>query len=133
MKMVFLDTVGILALFDEDDQWHAAAVAAYERIRVTGAWRVTTPFILWECGNTASRRPYRRDVCELRLKLRQRGRLLDVTQADEESAWQAYQAGAVGDAGIVDHVSFEVMRRLGIIQAFSNDKHFTAAGFEVLF
>ena len=27
MSLVFLDTVGIIALLDEDDQWHAAAVA----------------------------------------------------------------------------------------------------------
>src|SRR5947208_1091901 len=99
--MVFLDTVGIIALFDEDDQWHAAADAAYQRLRATGARRVTTPHILWECGNAAARRPYRHDVAELRFKLRQRGRLLDVTPADEESAWQAFQAGTAGDAGIV--------------------------------
>ena len=35
--------------------------------------------------------------------------------------------------GIVDHVSFVVMRRLGLTQAFTNDAHFRAAGFEVLF
>jgi len=29
MNVVFLDTVGLLALWDEDDQWHAAAEAAF--------------------------------------------------------------------------------------------------------
>ena len=38
-----------------------------------------------------------------------------------------------GQAGIVDHVSFAVMRRLGITQAFTNDRHFQTAGFETLF
>ena len=37
------------------------------------------------------------------------------------------------DAGIVDHVSFVVMRRLGISDAFTNDRHFKAAGFNTLF
>ena len=133
MSLVFLDTVGIIALLDEDDQWHAAAVAAYDQMRATGARTVTTPHVLWESGNSAARRPYRGDVAELRLKLRQRKRCLEVTAADEEIAWADYQAGSAGDAGIVDHISFVVMRRLGIRQVFTHDKHFTAAGFEVLF
>jgi predicted nucleic acid-binding protein len=33
----------------------------------------------------------------------------------------------------VDHVSFAVMRRLGISKAFTNDRHFKAAGFEPMF
>jgi len=33
----------------------------------------------------------------------------------------------------VHHVSFAVMRRLGIIDAFTNDRHFRAAGFNTLF
>ena len=44
----------------------------------------------------------------------------------------AYRRGAAGDAGIVDCVSFGVMRRMGIRQVFTNDKHFAAAGFDVL-
>jgi len=38
-----------------------------------------------------------------------------------------------GDAGIVDCVSFTVMRRLGLTEAFTNDRHFQAAGFTTLF
>ena len=65
--------------------------------------------------------------------MRQCGRLLEVTPEDEECAWQSYHADSVGGAGIVDHISFEAMRRLGITQSFTNDKHFATAGFEVLF
>jgi predicted nucleic acid-binding protein len=38
-----------------------------------------------------------------------------------------------GQAGIVDHISFLVMHRLGITDAFTNDGHFRAAGFVTLF
>src|SRR5260370_1456366 len=38
-----------------------------------------------------------------------------------------------GGAGIVDQISFVVMRRLSIARAFTNDEHFRAAGFETLF
>ena len=50
-----------------------------------------------------------------------------------EEAWAAYDRGEAGQAGIVNHVSFQVMRRLGISEAFTNDKHYQAAGFTVLF
>ncbi|MCC7425244.1 MAG: type II toxin-antitoxin system VapC family toxin [Planctomycetaceae bacterium] len=133
MNAVFLDTVGIIALLDEDDQWHAAAAEAYERVRRSGALTVSTPHVLLECGNAASRRPYRADVAELRLKLLQLKRLVDVTPVEEESAWTAYRQPQAGSAGIVDLISFAVMRRLGITEAFTNDRHFQAAGFVTLF
>jgi predicted nucleic acid-binding protein len=41
--------------------------------------------------------------------------------------------GSAGEAGIVDHLSFAIMRRLGITDAFTNDRHFAAAGFNILF
>jgi uncharacterized protein len=131
--MVFLDTVGIIALFDADDQWHQAAASAYQRLRASGARRVTTAHVLWECGNAASRRPYRADVADLRLKMQKGGRLLEVTPHVEEAAWNNYRVDSAGGAGIVDHISFEVMRHFGITQAFTNDRHFAAAGFTVLF
>jgi uncharacterized protein len=61
------------------------------------------------------------------------GSLIVPTPDDQRAAWAAYQRGDAGQAGIVDHVSFAVMPRLGSIQAFTNDAHFRAAGFETLF
>jgi predicted nucleic acid-binding protein len=59
--------------------------------------------------------------------------LVEPAASDLEVAWTAYARGEAGSAGIVDHVSFVVMRRLGIIDAFTNDRHFRAAGFDTLF
>jgi predicted nucleic acid-binding protein len=44
-----------------------------------------------------------------------------------------YRDGEIGDADIVDHVSFVVVRGLDLTYAFTNDHHFRAAGFETLF
>ena len=65
--------------------------------------------------------------------LNRRGGLIVPTDDDWELAWAAYGRGEAGDAGIVDHVSFVIMRRLGITDAFTNDRHFQAAGFHSLF
>jgi hypothetical protein len=133
MNTVFLDTVGLIAVWDEADQWHAAAEAAFAQIMAERRPFVTTTFILLECGNYAARRPYRQEVSVLRQKLEVRNELVVPTEQDWQVAWQAYERGDAAQAGIVDHVSFQVMRRLGITEAFTNDKHFQAAGFTVLF
>ncbi len=130
---VFLGTVGLLAVWDKSDQWHEAAEAASLRMAAAHADVVTTTFVLLECGNAAARRAYRAAVGRLRQHLEQGGWLIVPAVADWREAWTAYECGEAGSAGIVDHVSFVVMRRLGISTAFTNDQHFRAAGFELLF
>jgi predicted nucleic acid-binding protein len=59
--------------------------------------------------------------------------LLIPTDDDWKEGWQEYERGRPGDPGIVDCISFAVMRRLGLAEAFTNDQHVTAAGFTTLF
>lgn len=78
---------------------------------------------MFERGNAAARRPYRTDVTDLRRLLIKEKLLIEPTAQEIEDAWGAYERGEAAQAGIVDHVSFQVMRRLGIKEAFTNDKH----------
>jgi uncharacterized protein len=133
MNTVFLDTVGLVALWDEADQWHTAAENAFAAIVAKRRSLVTTSFVLLECGNTAARRPYRNEVSILRAKLELRNEVILPSDDDWRNAWMAYDQNEAGQAGIVDHVSFIVMRRLGITEAFTNDRHYQAAGFVTLF
>ena len=133
MTPVFLDTVGLIALWERADQWHAAASGAFEGLLRDGVPLVTTPYVLLECGNASARRPCRIDVARLRRDLVTTGGWIPPTLQEEDEAWDAYTRGEAGQAGIVDHVSFIVMRRLGLTQVFSNDAHFRAAGFVTLF
>jgi predicted nucleic acid-binding protein len=133
MNPVFLDTVGLIAIWDEADQWQSLAMPVFLQLLSEKRELVTTPWVLLECGNAAARRTYRSDVCDLRQKLIENQCLIEPTAEEIEGAWQEYRIGLVSAAGIVDLVSFAVMRRLGITDAFTNDKQFTAAGFKVLF
>lgn len=133
MSVVFLDTVGLIAQWDTTDQWHALAEAAYQQIKAQRKSVVTTTFVLLECGNTAARRTFRGDVCALRQALELRNELIVPTEGDWKGAWAAYERAEAAQAGIVDHVSFVIMRRMGITEAFTNDRHFQAAGFTTLF
>ena len=72
-------------------------------------------------------------MSELRKSLIQEQLLVDPTPEEVEDAWAAYDQGEAGEAGIVDLLSFRVMRRLGLTEAFTNDQHFRAAGFTTLF
>jgi predicted nucleic acid-binding protein len=133
MRLVFLDTVGLIALWDRSDQWHDDAARALAPLMSPHARLVTSTFILLECGNAAVRKPYRADVHDLWQHLQSEGDLITPTEQQIEAGWDAYRRGSPTDAGIVDHVSFVVMRELGITDAFTNDRHFRAAGFNTLF
>jgi predicted nucleic acid-binding protein len=133
MTDVFLDTVGLIAIWDSADQWHHPADVAYRQLLSKGRRLGTTNLVLLECGNASARRPYRQRVNILRQSLRDEGLIIEATVHEIEDAWSAYDRGEAGQAGIVDHVSFVVMRRLGLTEAFTNDRHFQAAGFTTLF
>ena len=132
-EAVFLDTVGLLALWNRRDQWHTAASTVFDGLVADRTRLVTTSEILLECGNAAARHPFRQVVVELRDQLHAGGDLLNPSPAEIEEAWKACSRGEAAQAGIVDHISFAVMRREGLTKAFSNDQHFQAAGFETLF
>jgi len=133
VRDVFLDTVGLIAVWDTTDHWHVAADAAYQVLLTQGRRLLTTPLILLECGNAAARRPYRLRVNVLRQWLVQGGFLVEPTAQEIEDAWAASDRGDAAQAGIVDQASFQVMRRLNLTEAFTNDRHFRAAGFVTLF
>ena len=133
MKPVFLDTVGLLASWDGSDQWHSLARPVLDGLIRERRSLVTSTFVLLECGNAAARRPYRASVNLLRKLLLNDGRLLTPTSEEFEAAWMAYESDQQTSASIVDHTSFILMRRLGIDEVFTNDRHFAAAGFVPLF
>ena len=128
-----MDSVGVLALWSESDQWHEMAEKAFAEITRNRDTVLTTTFVMLECGNAVARKGFRSDANDLRERLEKSGTLIWPTETDWKSAWENYQRGGTDAAGIVDHVSFVVMRRLGMVKAFTNDRHFRAAGFETLF
>ena len=106
---------------------------AFDALEASKRSYVSTPFVLAECGNAASRRGFRQDVVTVRESLEADNSLIWPAEQDWFVAWREYQQGRPGDPGIVDCISFAVMRRLGLTDAFTNDQHFAAAGFTTLF
>lgn len=133
MRLVFFDTVGFLAVWDKTDQWHSDAHAAFRRLLQEGAALFTTEFVLAECANASSRKPYRHEVNTLREELQRQQRVIMPTPTMVQEAWRRYAGGGPGAPGVVDQLSFLAMRGLGVNEAFTNDRHFKAAGFTTLF
>ena len=87
MNAVFVDTVGMIAVWNKTDQWHDEAEAAYQDLHENARRLVTTPLVLWECGNAAARRPFRPNVNRLRHYLLQERLLIEPTAQEIEDAW----------------------------------------------
>jgi predicted nucleic acid-binding protein len=132
VNTIFLDTVGLVALWDRKDAWHSAAKACFSRLDLKTTRLVTTSLILLECANHAARRAYRDEVTRLRDDLILAGDLYELLTDEVSQAWEDYARGTFGTAGVIDLVSFAVMRRLSSTEAFTNDRHFAAAGFKVV-
>ncbi len=130
-----VDTSALLALARRRDQHHARAVEIADRHLAAGGQYVGTTLVL---GELHSHLLYLRGPRDARAVLLH---LLD----DPVHEWVEVPASLVREAvvnwlarypdqrfSIVDAVSFEVMRRMGLRHAFAFDRHFEVAGFEVL-
>ncbi|MCF8002838.1 MAG: PIN domain-containing protein [Chromatiaceae bacterium] len=129
-ETVFIDTGYILALVNENDQQHAEALALSKRF--DGHPVVVTDAVLLEIGNALSR--IDRDAAvQIIEDLRQSPGVTveHLTPELFESAFALYRRYTDKQWGLVDCVSFVVMRRMQLKTALAFDRHFTQAGFLV--
>ena len=96
MITAFLDSVGLLAIWDEDDQWHERATTAYAQLSREKAVLYSSTFVLAECGNTAARYSHRLEPDLLRARLANSGTLIFPTTDDWDAAWAAYRRHEAG-------------------------------------
>jgi predicted nucleic acid-binding protein len=85
--MIFLDTVGMIALWNHSDQWHVQAAQAYHQLRSRRPVFATTSHVLLECGNAVARTELRAEVSRLRIGLTAQQQLIEPSGADVAEAW----------------------------------------------
>ena len=129
--MTFVDSSALLAFLDRDAAAHAAVVASLAKI--LGERRgVTHNYVVIEAEALAHRRlggPVARRLLEDVVAL------LEVIWVDSElhsAAVSAHLRTLRRRSSLVDHVSFELMRRRGLKVALALDSDFAAAGFQLL-
>jgi uncharacterized protein len=131
----FVDTGALLALSHARDQYHGEAVAIAERHRSAGGTFVGTVLILAELHGHLL---HLRDPRVARAALEHLFadpvlEWLDVNRElvrDASTNWLARYADQ--SFTLVDAVSFEVMRRSKVTEAFTFNRHFEIAGFQRL-
>ncbi len=130
-----VDTGALLALSRRKDQHHERAIDIAERYLGAGGQFVGTTLILAEFH---SHLLYLRGSTEARVAV---SALLDDPVHDGLAVSPDLQREAVvrwlarypdQTFPLIDAVSFEVMRRHKVTHAFAFDRHFAAAGFELL-
>jgi len=134
VNRVFLDTSGLIAVVNADDQWHAAAETVWRELVASGTRLATTSLVLIELGDGLSRIQHRQLAIRIHdsLHAARRIEIVQTTSDHEERAWQLFRQTGDKEWGMTDCVSMIVMRDHDVTRVFSSDHHFEQAGFEIL-
>jgi len=129
---IFIDTSAFYALLDRDDDNHEAAKNAWARILNDENTLVTSNYVLVE---TFALMQNRLGVAAVRTFQEDLLPILNVEFVNLEthrSGTSALLAASKRSLSLVDCISFELMRTLGIKSAFAFDAHFKEAGFQAI-
>ncbi len=131
--MIFVDTGAFLARWVEKDQFHRRAQGAWKELERRPEGVFTSNFVLDETLTLLARRTSYTFSAE-RAEALYSSRLLTILRpqtADELGAVDLFRKLAGQEVSFTDAVSFVLMRRHGFTRAFTFDRYFAAAGFEV--
>lgn len=131
--MIFIDTSAFLARHIEHDQFHDAAIAYWNTLASSNTPCVTTSFVIDETITLLARRTTGRFAAERarRIYASTALQILRPDEADETSAVLLLERFAGHGVSFTDCVSFVLMRRYRIVDAFTFDGHFAVAGFVI--
>ena len=131
--MIYIDTGPFLARYVEKDQHHAAATAAWEKLQRSGQRLYTSNFVLDELFTLLARRTTYRFAAERARNIldSQVIQILRPERKQEREAIELFAKYADQKVSFTDCVSFLLMKEAKIRQAFSFDRHFERAGFQL--
>lgn len=129
---VYLDTSALYAVLDADDQEHLAARREWERELNSGELLHTSSYVLVETSALLQRRIGMDGLRTFTADILPVINIIWVDEGIHRSAYHALLVSSRRDISLVDCVSFEAIRRLGIDQVFCFDNHFVEQGFHVL-
>jgi hypothetical protein len=133
-RVVFVDTVAWIALFNSRDDLHAAAIERPKELYRHKIPLITTEFVLIEFADAFAAPPLRTSAVAVLSGLRQEPLLeiLPATAALFEDGLTLYAARPDEAWSLTDCISLAVMQERGVTTAFSADHHFAQAGHQLL-
>jgi predicted nucleic acid-binding protein len=126
---IFIDTSGLIAVMDRDEANHAAAAEAWRDILTSSETLITTNYVLLETMALAQNRLGIASLKLLHEDIVPALRIEWIDRTVHNAAMAALLSASRRKLSLVDCVSFEVMRLLGVTTAFAFDKHFNDKGF----
>lgn len=132
-RRLFVDSAAYLALLDDSDEHHANSIVILNRIAeqrlrpyTSNAVIIESHALILSALGIKAASQFLHDIAESNTVI------VRVRATDEERAKQIIYQYDDKDFSFTDALSFVLMERLGIRQAFSFDRHFEQYGFLVL-
>ncbi len=128
-QRTFVDSSAYYALTDPRDDNHAAAVSVAQNLAREGSDLYTTNFVTAEAHSLILNRTDR-DTAERFLDRLYAGstHIIRATEGDERRPREIIHQQRDKEYSLVDAISFAVMARLHLRQAWSYDQHFSQFG-----
>jgi len=129
---VFFDTSAFLAILNQDDENHKSAKKVWGELVYSDNILITNNYVLVESFSLIQRRL---GIESVRVFQEDMLPLINTEWVDKvvhEAGISALLTASRKKLSLVDCVSFEVMRNLGIKKVFAFDPHFEEQGFEVI-
>jgi uncharacterized protein len=134
MRRFFLDTGFLIALESSDDQHHKAAQGFWYPFLETGPMLVTTSYVFDEVTTYFNSRAHHSKAVEVGQNLLESQSIecIHISQDLFESGWEILKNHNDKRYSLTDCISFAVMKKEGLQNALSFDRHFEQAGFHLL-
>ena len=134
MNEVFLDTSFSIAVVSPRDQLHKKANNWLDEIEDLKIPIVTTQAVLLEIGNALSKSAFRQVGIGILEYYENDPNTTIISLTDDlyNEAFELFSSRTDKEWGLVDCISFVVMRERQITEALTADEHFEQAGFRAL-
>jgi len=128
---IFVDTLFVVALINQRDQYHQQASELADSLEIHPL--ITTDAVLLEIGNALARN-YKDEAVEIieHFLTSNEVEIVRLTPELFTQAFTLYKTHQDKAWGLVDCISFVVMKQTAVTQALTFDQHFVQAGFQAL-
>ena len=128
-ELIYLDTSGVLAYLDADDEYHDRASRAWATVLESGGVFFMTDWVRLECWSLVQRRLGIEAVTDFHEIILRQCTIDSVNGNRFDLLAGQVLLSRRRDLSLVDLSSFDSMRRHGIKRAIAFDQHFTEQGF----
>jgi predicted nucleic acid-binding protein len=136
MRRFFADTFYWVALLVRRDRWHGRVIAFSRTLTHEDRLFTTDAVLLEFLAAVSAAGPQLRHAAAARVAgmfADPAMRMVEATRALFLDGLALYQSRPDKEYSLTDCISMEVMRREGLTEALTNDRHFTQEGFQILF